>query len=168
MAGLHLLLCNNCGFEFKGFDWSGKLKRSPSAKKRTGKERRRVPRYKVHLPASISLVDRNPLTSKASYSSPSRGHCETISKLGMALSFVGTRFDAREFARPGRLLFVTVTLPNGTIDALVTTVTHDRVGESTAKWFVGASITQISDSDRARLDGYLEKRSQADSVVHQY
>ena len=61
MAGLHELLCNNCGLEFKGFDPLRRLKRAPAKHSEKRITDRRFPRYKVHLPAAISLVERNPL-----------------------------------------------------------------------------------------------------------
>src|SRR5687767_7611233 len=84
MIGLHKLLCNNCGLVFKGFDPLRTARREPSVEtdKWQGQNRRRGPRYNVHLPAAISLVDDKVQVGKATYSAPSRGHCETISKFG--------------------------------------------------------------------------------------
>jgi hypothetical protein len=167
LAGVHELLCNNCGLEFKGFDPFGKVKRTPGSEKRSFRERRRSPRYRVHIPASICLVTRHPITGKAVYSEASRGHCETISKIGMALSFVGARMKEDEIAQPGRLLFVTLVLPTGAVDALITTVTHDRARseEGTTKWLVGALITQMSETDTERLSAFLAKRAQGEPLV---
>jgi hypothetical protein len=159
LAGVDEFLCNNCGLEFRSFDSSGKVQRVPATETESPPNRRRAPRYKAHLPAAIRLAKKNNLTGKLILSKASRGHCVTISKLGLALSFIGSRFRAEDFVHTGRLLFVTITLPNGPIDAVVTTVTHDRVGEGgTARWLVRASITQMSDGDTARLLSYLDKR----------
>src|SRR5215471_19194862 len=87
MAGLHALLCNNCGLEFKGFDPLRRLKRAPARQTELRKTDRRFPRYKVHLPATISLVERNPVTWEVAYSEAAHGHCETLSQGGMALAF---------------------------------------------------------------------------------
>jgi hypothetical protein len=160
MAGLHELLCNNCGLEFKGFDPLRKLERKPAARKKVAVNTRRFPRYKVHLPATIALVERNALTWDVSYSKPSRGHCETLSQGGMALSFVGSRFSGQQLKQPGCPLYVTVNLASEVIAAVLATVTCDRVGmNGQASWFVGAKITQMSDSDAAKLAHYLEKRA---------
>ena len=157
VAGFRELLCNNCGLEFKGFDPFRKLPRAPAKQKETNGKQRRFPRYKVHLPSVISLVERNPVTWDVSYSKGSRGHCETISQAGMALSFVGTRWSEEELRRPGCSLHVTVNLPGSVIAAVVTTVSCDRLG-AMGKWFVGTKITQMSDADAARLACYLQKR----------
>jgi hypothetical protein len=160
LAGADEFLCNNCGLEFKSVDSSGKVKRKPATDiDESLANRRRAPRFKARLPASISLAEKDAGSGKLVLSKTSRGRCETISRLGLALSFTGSRFKAADF-KTGRLLVVTITLPNGAVDAVVTTVTHDRVGkdEAAASWFVRGAIAQMSEGDTARLVSYLEKR----------
>jgi hypothetical protein len=164
--GLHKLLCNNCGLVFKGFDPLGTQKRTPSEKPKQVRNRRRGPRYYSHLPTAISLIDGNVQAGKVSYSQPSRGHCETVSKFGMRLSLVGTRFPEAELSRLGGLLFVRVDLPEGAVEAVVKIVTSERSGEEGKKrWLLGVNIQQMSDEDRERLTAYLEKRRQDEPVV---
>ena len=56
----------------------------------------------------------------------------------MRLSLVGTRFSEAELSQSGRLLFVRVDLPEGPIEAVVTIVSSERVGEDTKKkWMLG-------------------------------
>jgi hypothetical protein len=152
-------LCNNCGKEFKSFDLLNKAQRAPAKKAESTPNRRRAPRYKAHLPATIRLAKKHGVTGKLILSTASRGHCVTISKLGVELSFIGSRFGDEEF-QAGQLFFVTILLPNETVDMVVTTVSHDRVGleKGTKKRLVGATITQISEADNARLMSYLDKR----------
>jgi|SoiMethySBSTD1v2_1073268.scaffolds.fasta_scaffold559788_2 hypothetical protein len=165
MAGLHELLCNNCGLEFKGFDPMRKLERKP-VHQRESKNTRRFARYNVHLPATISLVERNVVTWDVSYSQSCRGHCETISQGGMALSFVGSRFPKEQITKPGCALYVTVNLPACIIAAVLSTVTCELLGTNgQAKWAVGTKIMQISDADTARLAAYLEKRAQTEPIM---
>ena len=164
--GLHKLLCNNCGLVFKGFDPLGTQKRTPSEKKKQVRNRRRAPRYYAHLPAAISLIDGNVQVGKVTYSQPSRGHCETISKFGMRLSLVGTRFSEAELSRLGGLLFVRVDLPEGSIEGVVKIVNSERAGEEgKKKWMLGVDIHQMSDADRERLTTYLEKRRRGEPVL---
>jgi hypothetical protein len=160
LAGGNEFLCNNCGLEFKSFDSAGKMKRKPATEKDEFLvNRRRAPRYKARLPASISLAEIDPASGQLVRSIVSRGRCETISKLGVALSFTGSRFKAEDL-KTGRLLFVTITLPDGTVDAVVTTVTHERVEkeDGAASWFVRGAITQMTEGNSTRLASYLEKR----------
>jgi hypothetical protein len=166
MVGLHKLLCNNCGLVFKGFDPLGTRERVPSDNKKQIRNRRRGPRYDGHLPTAISLIDGKVQIGKVSYSQPSRGHCEKISKFGMSLSLVGARFPDGELSRIGRLLFVRVDLPEGAIEAVVTVVTSDRAAvDGKKKWILGVTVHQMSDADSERLAGYLEKRAQEEPLV---
>lgn len=158
VAGFRELLCNNCGLEFKGFDPFRRLPRTPAKQKESNGRQRRFPRYKVHLPANISLVERNPLTWDVSYSKGCRGHCDMISQAGMALSFVGSHLPEDELTRPGCRLFVTINLPGSAVAAVLSTVTCDRWGAK-GKWLVGAKITQMADADARRLACYLAKRA---------
>ena len=161
LVGLRGLLCNNCGLEFKGFDFSGGADRAASTKKEVVQNRRRAPRYRLTLPASISLVEVNSRTGNVWESQAARGRCVALNKYGLAVSFVGTRFEEEDFSSVGRLLYIRLMLPKGPVDMVVTTVTHDRVREGRAKsgWLIGASITKMSDDDRARLNTYLESRA---------
>ena len=169
MVGMQKLLCNNCGLVFKAFDPLGTQKRAPSEKgqQKHARNRRRGARFYAHLSTAISLIDEQAAGGgKASYSLPSRGHCETISKFGMRLSLVGTRFTEAELSQLGRLLFVRVDLPEGPIEAVVTIVTSERGGEGSKKrWMLGVKIQQMSDADRERLADYLAKRAKDEPVV---
>jgi hypothetical protein len=166
IAGLHELLCNNCGLEFRGFDPLRKLPRTPVKRTQFAANERRFPRHKVHLAATISLVERNVLTWDVAYTHRSQGHCEIISQIGMALSFVGSRFPAQDLTRPGCSLFVTVNLPGGAIAAVVSIVHWERRGTGgRSGWFVGTTISQMSEQDAARLAAYIKKRSERNLYV---
>jgi hypothetical protein len=167
MVGLHVLLCNRCGLEFKGLQLFGTVERKPAYEIENPANRRRVPRYNVHLTASIHLAEKNEETGKISYSESSRGHCEAISKFGLALSLVGTRFVDSELMRVGRLLYVMLNLPTGPVDVVVSVVTHERSrGEAGAgKWLIGTSIVSISESDNAKLATYLERLATTEPVL---
>ncbi|HET7114603.1 MAG TPA: PilZ domain-containing protein [Pyrinomonadaceae bacterium] len=152
---------------FKGFDPLRTVQRAPSEEKQEGRtRRRRGPRYNVHLPAAISLIDDKKQVGKVTYSEPSRGHCDSISKYGMSLSLVGARFTEGELSRVGRLLFVRVELPEGPVEAVVALVSHDRVGEERRKkWLLGVRIQQMSDDDTKLLEEYLKTRAEGRPVV---
>jgi hypothetical protein len=163
------LLCNNCGLEFQEFAlWDG-VSRKPSTIRQSEVNKRRAPRYQVHLPVTISLADRAPSGDRLIFSKASLGHCEVISKVGMALSFVGSRFSKQDFIHTGRLLFVDLTLPNGGVDALITTVTHQGVDRKRGRpfWFIGATITHLAESDTALLAAYLDEMAKRVPVLLQ-
>jgi len=164
--GLHKLLCNNCGLVFKGFDPLRTRQREPAGKEpKQEHNRRRAPRYNVHLPTAISLIDDKGRIGKVTYSEPSRGHCDTISKFGMNLSLVGARFTEGELSRIGRLLFIRIDLPDGAVEAVVILVTHDRAGGERKKWSLGVKVHQMSDDDTQRLETYLQKLASERPVV---
>lgn len=166
MFGMQKLLCNNCGLVFKGFDPLGTHQRAPSEKQAQVRNRRRGPRFYAHLPTAISLVDSKVQVGKVSYSAPSRGHCETISRFGMSLSLVGSRFKETDLSQLGRLLFIRVDLPEGPIEAVVTIVSTERTGEDARKkWLLGVNIHQMSDADRERLTEYLQKRAKDEPPI---
>lgn len=166
MVGMHKLLCNNCGLVFKRFDPLGSHQRAPSEQKKRGRNRRRGARFYAHLPSAISLIDGKVQVGKVAYSQPARGHCETISKFGMRLSLVGTRFSEADLSKIGRLLFVRVDLPEGPIETVVTIVSSERTGEEAKKkWILGVKIHQMADADCERLDAYLEKRLKEHPVI---
>ena len=165
LAGLHELLCNNCGLEFKGFDPLRRLKRIPAKQIKRRSTDRRFPRYRVHLPATISLVERNPLTWEVTYSAAARGHCDVISQGGLGLAFVGSRLRQDEL-KPGCSLYVTISLPCSIIGAVVSVITCERVGSNKQSgWEIGAAITQMSDGDAAKLASYLEERAKLEPVI---
>jgi hypothetical protein len=144
-----------------------KFKRTRSAEKEPSYNRRRAQRYGAHLPATIHLAEKNPATGKVSYSRSSLGHCEVISKYGAAVAFVGTRFAEEEITRIGRLLFVTINLPNGRIEALLSVLNYQRSGseEGKGKWVIGGAFSNIKEEDAALLSSYLEKRAKTEPVL---
>jgi len=84
----------------------------------------------------------------------------------MALSFVGTRLSEEQLSRLGCLLFVTVDLPDGPVEAVVSTVTCERLGDNgKGKWVVGGTIEQISDEYSTRLNAFVEKRLEEEPVL---
>jgi len=161
LAGLHKLLCNNCGHVFHGFDPLRKLARAPAKGDPQTKNRRRSPRFRTHLPAAISSITGTAKGGKVSYSAPSNGHCEAINEFGVGLSLVGSRFSEDQLTGVGSLLFVRIHLPDISIEAVVSVLNHQRVGEGIkSKWFLGAKFHQISDEDKASLLAYLQKRQE--------
>jgi hypothetical protein len=84
----------------------------------------------------------------------------------MGLSLAGTRFSEADLSRKGGMLFVRVDLPEGPVEAVVKIVTSERTGEESKKrWLLGATIHQMSDGDRERLDDYLEKRRRGEPLI---
>ena len=166
LAGMRKVLCNHCGNVFHGFDPFGKLRRAPVKGGAKTKIHRRTPRYRTHLPSAISLLYDSATDGKAVYSTPSQGHCDSISRTGMGLSLVGSRFPEADLSQIGRLLFVRVQLPEATIEAVVSIVNTQRIGEDKKrKWYLGVKVQQISDEHKELLKAYLTKRQEGEPLV---
>jgi PilZ domain len=160
LAGMRKLLCNQCGHVFNRFDPLSRVRRAPTKRDKRNETRRLNPRYTTHLPSEISLIEETEKTGTVTYSAPSMGHCESISKQGLGLSLVGSRFSEEELTRVGRLLFVRVRFPETTFEAVVSIVNHERVGEKqNKKYFLGVKIHQMSDADKEKLIAYLLERA---------
>jgi hypothetical protein len=165
MAGLHELLCNNCGLEFKGFDPLRRLRRAPVKPAGLRQTDRRFPRYKVHLPATIALVERDALTWEVNYSRPARGHCQVIGQGGASVAFFGSRFSEDKLV-PGGSLYLTINLPCSMIAAVVSVISCARVGAGRqGQWLMGGAFTQMSDSDATKLSEYLKKQAKVDHAA---
>ena len=166
LAGVHKLLCNTCGHVFQGFDPLRKLGRAPSKRDSNLLSRRRSRRFRAHLPTAISLIEGTAKDGIARYSEPSKGHCEAINEYGMGLSLVGSKFAEHEITSKGRLLFVRIHLPEATIEAVVSILNHERIGEDQKrKWLLGVKIQQISDADKENLSAYLKKRQEEQPLI---
>ncbi len=168
LLGQRVFLCNNCGLEFKKFAPRAKDARAASTKRESIANRRRARRYDAHLPASVSLVEVHVETGEVSHSPPAKGHCTSISKYGLTVSLVGTRFKDADFAQTGRPLLITVTLPNGSADMLVSTVTHARLAAGRGSrqwWLIGSAIKEMSAEDRTRLEDYLVSRAEVEVAL---
>jgi hypothetical protein len=84
----------------------------------------------------------------------------------MGLSLVGSRFDERDLTQMGRLLFVRVQLPEATIEAVVSIVNTERIGEGKKrKWHLGVKVQQISDEHKELLKAYLTKRQEGEPLI---
>ena len=73
------------------------------------------------------------------------------------MTFIGSRFKKEEFAKTRRLLLVTITLPRGVVDAVVTTVTHERVGEEDSKALVNSGFNHIHERGRYSATAELSR-----------
>jgi hypothetical protein len=167
MLGLHELLCNRCGHEFKGFDLFAKLDREPSVELERIGARRRAPRYNVHIPSSIAAVEGDGSVGTVTYGQPSRGHCDSISKLGMTVSFVGSRFKKEQLESDDCLLFVRLELPDVPIESVIRVITRyrDESESGIAKWVVGGTIRHIDEENKERLTAYLEDLNKGSSLI---
>jgi PilZ domain. len=166
LAGMRKLLCNRCGHVFQAFDPLSKLRRAPAKPESKPTRQSRSTRFTTHVPAAISLIYDSSTDGKATYSVASQGHCESISKTGMGLSLVGSKFAEKDLTQIGRLLFVRLQLPESTVEAVVAIVNSQRVGEDKKrKWHLGVKVHQISDEHKEQLTSYLARKKEGQPLV---
>ena len=84
----------------------------------------------------------------------------------MGLSLVGSKFAEADLSQIGRLLFVRIQLPEATIEAVVSIVNTQRIGEDKKrKWHLGVKVQQMSDEHKELLKAYLTKRQEGEALV---
>jgi hypothetical protein len=115
-------------------------------------DRRRAPRYKVRLPALVSLFD-------ASGARPANvsGHTHDVSEDGLAVVLPSIRIGERYLVGDAVTLRVTLRLPDRNVRLYGTPVRYERLDESQNRdkgFLVGIRLDQTS--DHALLVDYLK------------
>ncbi|MGB9181941.1 MAG: PilZ domain-containing protein [Pyrinomonadaceae bacterium] len=119
--------------------------------------RRRVPRYRARLAASLSLFEEKSKVNGARHTQTLEGYTHDLSVNGLALILPAIRIGER-YLTDGRTLRVTLELPNGPIQIHVIAVRYERLEEDTTDkgYLIGTRITAMSDTDRESFADYLE------------
>ena len=108
----------------------------------------------MRLRFSLSLADVPPKANGARRRSPVlEGYTRDVSATGLALILPAIRLGEHYLTGEGRTLHVVLEFPSGTIEMNVIPVRYERLDESETEkgYLIGASITEMSDHDRARL-----------------
>jgi hypothetical protein len=129
-------------------------------------DRRHTPRRKAQRKArllfSVSLLDTD--TGKGERLLPLEGYTRDISETGLALVVPSVRIGDRYLTdKDCKLRIVLLDLPTGQVEIQATPVRYEQLteGETEGKHLIGARITKMTKSDRARFVEYLKKlRSQ--------
>jgi len=129
-------------------------------------ERRRARRYRVRVPANVSLLDVKQVAESAV---PRRlpqleGYTRDLSQTGLALVVPTIRIGEYYLTGEGRRLLVTLALPTGPLALHVIPVRYEKLDEEQAEtgYLIGVRITEVSDADRSRFNAYLEKLGMKD------
>lgn len=117
------------------------------------RDRRRAERLQVSLPFTISLVDER--SSRRPQATD--GHTLDISNSGLALVLSVIRIGDRYLAGENPRLRIKLELPVGPVEIQATSVRYERLDEENSEtgYLIGVSITEMSESDRARYDEYI-------------
>ena len=122
-------------------------------------DRRHSPRFraqrKVRLLFSLSLLDQD-ASGECAYLRPLEGYTHDISTVGLGIIVPSLRIGEHYLTdQRCRLRIVLLDLPSGQVEIHATPVRYEELGEANGQHLIGARITKISDTDRARLVEYL-------------
>ncbi|HEX8144367.1 MAG TPA: PilZ domain-containing protein [Pyrinomonadaceae bacterium] len=125
--------------------------------------RRRARRYRARLPVRISLLDVKPVAESAIARRPPeiKGHTRDLSATGLGIVVTSIRVGEYYLTGAGRRLLVTLEHPKGPLAMEVVPVRYEQLDGGDAEatgYLIGAQIRDMSDSDRARLNAYLEEK----------
>jgi hypothetical protein len=133
-----------------------RLRAIASSLRRLVGERRRHPRVRVRLGASVVLLG---VRGEAA-TLPLEGHTRDVSACGLALILPAVRVGDRYLAGEAQTLGVTLRLPAATVKLRATSARYERLDEGDADtgYLIGLRITEMDARDRAALDEYLKGR----------
>jgi hypothetical protein len=152
------LLCNNCNLEFKGFALPGTLQRTASVKEEAGVNRRRAPRFKVSLPAQVSLPEVDRASTGVRYSAEIKGQTREISAMGLSVMLREVDGLDQRLDGSGRRLRIRLVLPTGPIYLHIAPVYREPSDEARPQsgWVIAGPFAKMDQADRARLMAYLD------------
>ena len=135
---------------------SERLRAIASRLRRLVGERRRHPRYKVRLAASVVLLG----ARGEAVTPPLEGHTRDVSACGLALILPAVRVGQRYLAGESQALGVTLRLPTAVVQLRGTPARYERLDDEGAgtAYLIGLRITDMGESDRAAFDEYLKKQ----------
>ena len=137
---------------------SERLRAIASRLRRLVGERRRHPRYKVRLAASVVLLG----ARGEAVTPPLEGHTRDVSACGLALLLPAVRVGQRYLAGESQALGVTLRLPAAAVQLRGTPARYERLDDEGAGaetgYLIGLRITEMDEDDRAAFDEYLKGR----------
>jgi len=133
-----------------------RLRAIASGLRRLVGDRRRHPRVRARLDASVVLLG----ARGESATPPLEGHTRDVSACGLALILPAVRVGDRYLAGEAQTLGVTLRLPAATVKLRATPARYQRLDEDDADtgYLIGLRITDIDARDRAVLDEYLGRK----------
>jgi hypothetical protein len=131
-----------------------RLRAIASGLRRLVGERRRHPRVRVRLGASVVLLG----ARGEAATPPLEGHTRDVSACGLALILPAVRVGDRYLAGEAQTLGVTLRLPAATVKLRATPARYERLDEGDADtgYLIGLRINDMDARDRAAFDEYLK------------
>jgi hypothetical protein len=162
LLGIRELFCNNCGFEFKRFAPSNKLKRDQSGETETTRNLRRAPRFKTRLPVRLAKIIKERFGEETVYGPEISGYTQDISKIGLAIILPDLGAESADLNDSRMGFSAWVDLPTETVKMRIVPVRRQKLlrGPGKGQLLIGAHIRAISEADRISLHLYIETLQQ--------
>jgi hypothetical protein len=118
------------------------------------------------LGLSVSVLREANAKGAAPSSRVLKGHTRDVSKRGLALLLPQVHLGGYHLAAEGRKLHVTLELPDGQISMIVLPRRYEMLDDSDlgCNYLLGATIIDVSDDDRARLENFLSRGLKGQSL----
>jgi hypothetical protein len=118
-------------------------------------DRRRSPRLRARLAATVSLFD---LRAPTPWSKPVAGHTRDVSEDGLGLILPAIRIGDRYLVGQDQALSVILKLPAGNARIYASPARYERLeeGQPDRGYLVGVRITSMDEKDRALFNEYLQ------------
>ena len=118
-------------------------------------DRRRHPRFRVRLEASVVLLG----AKGEAATTPLEGHTRDVSACGLALVLPSVRVGERYLAGEAQTLGITLRLPARPVHLRATPARYERLdaGDAETGYLIGLRITDMDERDRAAFDEYLKE-----------
>ncbi|PYS75813.1 MAG: hypothetical protein DMF66_18165 [Acidobacteria bacterium] len=132
------------------------LRTIASRLRRLAGNRRRHPRFRVRLAASVVLLG----AKGEAATTPLEGHTRDVSACGLALILPAVRVGDRYLAGEAQTLAITLRLPSASVRLRATPARYERLDDEDAEtgYLIGLRITEMDERDRAAFDEYLKSR----------
>jgi len=132
-----------------------RLRAIASSLRRLVGERRRHPRVRVRLDASVVLLG----ARGEGVTSPLEGYTRDVSACGLAVILPAVRVGERYLAGESQTLAITLRLPARAVRLRATPARYQRLEEGPdTGYLIGLRIAEMDARDRAALDEYLKSK----------
>lgn len=129
------------------------------------KDRRKSPRLTVQLVLSISVLRKANANGSSQVSRTMKGHTRDISAKGLAMLLPQVHLGGYHLAAEGRELHLKLELPDGPMAMIVLPRRYEMLDEPElgCNYLIGATIVELSDQDRKRLESFVAHGVSGDS-----
>jgi hypothetical protein len=132
------------------------------------KDRRQSPRLRARLVLSVSVLRKAHANGSAPSSRTLKGHTVDISSKGLAMLLPQVHLAGYHLAAEGRELHVVLELPDGPMAMRVLPRRYEMLDDAElgCNYLIGATIVDVSDDDRNRLESFIAQASNGHSATN--